>query len=196
MNNKEINAAIAELNEAIFCLEEEYSENGGEVTEETIAQEEYIEQLKALLEGEGIDSLGRWLKAKEDSIKALKAERDCVNRQIKKTEDGIEFIKSQIFNVMSAIGAEKVKGTFYSFAPSVSRKTEVDKEKLEERYMAEVNLALEKVLPAWVSYKLSASVKAVPEGMELPGIFKVTETPSCRFVKPRAKKEVANGEDC
>jgi hypothetical protein len=189
MNNKDINAALAALNEAAFLLEEEYEMNGGEVTEETEAQEEYIESIKALLEDEGIDSLGRWLKSKEDLIKTLKAERDSVARQIKKTEEGIEYIKTQIFNVLTALGKEKVKGTFYSFAPAISRKTEVDKERLEEQFLGMVNNALEQILPPWVSYKLSASVKAVPEGMELPDIFKVVETPSCKFTKPRAKKE-------
>lgn len=190
MNNKDINAALAALEEASFLLEEEYEMNGGEVTEETEAQEEYIESLKALLEDEGIDSLGRWLKSKEDLIKTLKAERDSVNRQIKKTEEGIEFIKTQIFNVLTALGKDKVKGTFYSFAPSISRKTEVDKEILEEKYLIEVSNALLDILPPWVSFKLSASVKAVPGDMEeLPSEFKVTETPSCKFVKPRAKKE-------
>ena len=196
MNNNDINAALAALNEATFLLEEEYEMNGGEVTEETEAQEEYIESLKALLEDEGIDSLGRWLKSKEDLIKTLKAERDSVTRQIKKTEDGIEYIKIQIYNVLSALGKEKVKGTFYSFAPAISRKTEVDKEILEDKYLAVVNNALEQILPPWVSFKLSASVKAVPGDMEeLPSEFRVVETPTCKFVKPRASKEVANGKD-
>ena len=151
MNNRDINAALAALNEAAFLLEEEYEQNGGEVTEETEAQEEYIESLKALLEDEGIDSLGRWLKSKEDLIKTLKAERDSVTRQIKKTEDGIEYIKSQIYNVLTAIGKEKVKGTFYSFAPAISTKTEVDKEILEEKYLGVANHALETILPSWLS---------------------------------------------
>lgn len=190
MNNRDITAALAALEEATFLLEEEYEMNGGEVTEETEAQEEYIESLKALLEDEGIDSLGRWLKGKEDLIKTLKAERDSVTRQIKKTEEGIEYIKTQIFNVLTALGKEKVKGTFYSFAPSISRKTEVDKEILEEKYLGIVNNALEQILPPWISFKLSASVKAVPGDMEeMPSEFKVVETPSCKFVKPRAKKE-------
>lgn len=189
MNNNDIKSLLAALDEAAFLLEEEYEMNGGEVTEETEAQEEYIDSLKALLEDEGIDSLGRWLKSKEDLIKTLKAERDSVTRQIKKTEEGIEYIKSQIYQVLTAIGKDKVKGTYYSFAPAISRKTEVDKERLEDKYLSIVNNALDHILPPWVSYKLSASVKAVPEGMEMPDIFKVVETPSCKFVKPRAKKE-------
>lgn len=196
MNNKDINAVLTALNESVFLLEEEYMENGGEVTESTEQQEQYIESLKALLEDEGIDFLGRWLKSKEDLIKTLKAERDSVSRQIKKTEDGIEFIKTQIYQVLTAIGKEKVKGTCYSFASVISRKTEVDKEVLEDKYLSIVNNALEQILPPWVTYKISASVKAIPgDCEELPSEFKVIETPTCKFTKPRAKKEVSNGED-
>jgi hypothetical protein len=191
MNNREINAALAALNESVFLLEEEYMENGGEMTESTEEKEQHIEELKALLEDEGIDSLGRWLKSKEDLIKTLKAERDSVTRQIKKTEDGIEFIKSQLYNVMTAIGKDKVKGVCgYAFQPTISRKTEIDKEVLEDKYLAIVNNALEQILPPWVTYKLSASVKAIPgDCEELPSEFKVIETPTCKFTKPRAKKE-------
>ena len=189
MNNKDINAVLAALNESVFLLEEEYMENGGEVTESTEQQEQYIESLKALLEDEGIDSLGRWLKSKEDLIKTLKAERDSVSRQIKKTEDGIEFIKSQIYKVLTAIGKKEVKGTFYSFAPAISRKTEVDKDLLEKAFLKKVTKAVQKVLPPWVSVKLSASVSAVPEEMELPHYFRVVWANTCRFKKPRAKKE-------
>lgn len=190
MNNNDIQAALAALQERQFLLEEEYMDNGGEVTESTEAQEAEIEAIKTLLEGEGIDSLGRWLKSKEDLIKTLKAEKDSVTRQIKKTEDGIEYIKGRIYQVLEAVGKEKVKGTFYSFAQSISRKTEVDKEILEEKYLVEVSNALLDILPPWVSFKLSASVKAVPGDCEvLPSEFKVIETPTCKFTKPRAKKE-------
>ena len=195
MNAKDINSALAALQQAEHLLEEEYCENGGEVTESTQSQEAEIEALKTLLEGEGIDSLGRWLKSKEDLIKTLKAERDSVTRQIKKTEDGIEYIKTQIFNVLTALGKEKVKGTFYSFAATISRKTEVDKELLEKTYLEKVTKAVKKILPAWVSCKLSASVSAVPEGTELPEYFKVNETETCSFTKPRASKKSKSEED-
>ena len=191
MNNKDIKTAMAALQEAMFRLEDEYTENGGEVTEETEAQEAHIDALKTLLEGEGIDSLGRWLKSKEDLIKTLKAERDSVNRQIKAAENTIDYIKSEIYRLLTTLGIEKVKGTFYSFAPVISHKTEVNKEILEDKYLAEANMAMEKILPPWVTFKLSASVKAIPEWYEgdYPEEFRVIETPSCRFVKPRAGKE-------
>lgn len=189
MNNKDINAVLAALNESVFLLEEEYMENGGEVTESTEQQEQYIEELKSLLEDEGIDSLGRWLKSKEDLAKSLKAEKDSITRQIKKTEDGIEYIKSQIYKVITALGKEKVKGTCYSFAPVLKHKTEVDKEILEKEYQEKVNKAVKKILPTWVTCKLSASISAVPEGEKIPKYFRVTETESCSFTKPRATKK-------
>lgn len=195
MNNNDINAALSALNESLFLLEEEYMENGGEVTESTEQKEQNIQYLKSLLEDEGIDSLGRWLKSKEDLIKTLKAERDSVTRQIKKTEDGIEYIKGQLYKVITAIGKDKVKGTFYSFAPAISRKTEIDKELLEKTYLEKVTKAVKKILPAWVSCKLSASVSAVPEGTELPEYFKVNETKTCSFTKPRASKKSKSEED-
>lgn len=194
MNNREINAALSALSESMYLLEEEYMENGGEVTETTESMEAQIEVIKALLEGEGIDSLGRWLKAKEDLIKTLKAEKASVDRQIKATENSIEYIKFQVYNVLSALGKEKVKGTFYSFAPSISRKTEVDKEMLKEKYMEEVSEALKEILPSWVSVNLTASVKAFNDNPEygvipMPSEFRVVETPTCKFVKPRAGRE-------
>lgn len=193
MNNNDIRAAIAALNEATMRLEDEYEMNGGEVTSETEEQEQYIESLKTLLEEDGVDSLGRWLKSKEDLVKTLKAEKASVDRQIKAAENTIDFIKTQVFFLLNAIGKDKVKGTYYSFAPAISRKTEVDKEILDQKYMPEINAIMEEsmlCLPPWVQIKLSASVKLFDGSADdLPDEFKVVETPTCKFTKPRAPKE-------
>jgi hypothetical protein len=209
MTNKEINSLLAELDSAIFLLEDEYEQNGGEITIETEEQEKYIASLKALLENEGIDSLGRWLKTKEDYAKTLKAERDALNREIKKAEGGIDYIKRQLYKVMKACGLDEAKGQMgYKFVPTISQTTEVNKEFLNEKYAYLLNEALEyyKVnfgveLPEWVSYSLGASVKAFREvtngECELPGEFILTEKETCTFTKPRAnkKKEDIYGEN-
>ena len=57
MNNNDIKYALAELSTTMFLLEEEYMENGGEVTEYTATMEANIERLKVLLTTEGVDSL-------------------------------------------------------------------------------------------------------------------------------------------
>lgn len=191
MNNNDIKNALAALSETMYLLEEEYIENGGEVTVHTTAMEANIERLRILLTTEGVDSLGRWLKSKEDQMKALKAEQDSVKRQIKSCENTIDYIKTMVNMVLTSTGQEKVKGTFYSFATSISRKTEVDKEILEQKYRGIV-AEVDGKLPPWVSVRLSASVSAIPTDWELgmPEEFVCTETPSVKFTKPRASKEV------
>ena len=193
MNNTDIKSAIAELSTTMFLLEEEYMENGGEVTEYTATMEANIERLKVLLTTEGVDSLGRWLKSKEDQIKSLKAERDSVTRQIKSCENTIDYIKTQINNVLVATEQEKVKGTFYSFAATTSETTSVDKDALKEQFMESVEKKLRggknPVIPVDVTITLGASIKNVPEGAEIPSYYLKESKPSVKFTKPRASKE-------
>ena len=77
MNNKDINAALAALNESVFLLEEEYMENGGEVTESTEQQEQYIENSRLSLRMRALTPLADGSRARKDLIKTLKAERLC-----------------------------------------------------------------------------------------------------------------------
>ena len=193
MNNTDIKSAIAELSTTMFLLEEEYMENGGEITEYTTTMEANIERLKVLLTTEGVDSLGRWLKSKEDQIKSLKAERDSVTRQIKSCENTIDYIKTQINNVLVATEQDKVKGTFYSFAVTTSETTSVDKDALKERFMDAVEKKLRggknPVIPTDVTITLGASIKNVPEGAEIPSYYLKESRPTVKFTKPRASKE-------
>ena len=76
MTLQEMNQVLAQLSQATSNLEEMYAENEGEITEATEQAEEQISCLKQLLNTEGVDLLGRWLKGKEDRKKALKAEKD------------------------------------------------------------------------------------------------------------------------
>ena len=193
MNNTDIKSAIAELSTTMFLLEEEYMENGGEITEYTITMEANIERLKVLLTTEGVDSLGRWLKSKEDQIKSLKAERDSITRQIKSCENTIEYIKTMVNHVLVSTGEEKVKGTCYSFAATTSETTSVDKDALNLKFMDAVEKKLRggknPVIPADVTITLGASIKNVPEGAEIPSYYLHNTKPSVKFTKPRASKE-------
>ena len=182
--------AVSVLQATTYRLEERYVENEGEVTEETEQMEAEIEALKFLLNGEGVDYLGRWLKSKEDRKKALKAEKDYITRQMESVDKTITFIKEKIRQLMDATGCERVKGEYgYSFATFDSVKTEVDKDLLNTYYLARVQEAVKEILPADVTITLGASVSKLEDGEILPDYYKVTETPSIRFTKPRAKKE-------
>lgn len=194
MNNKEINSLIESLNASMCAFENYMVENDGVCDEASDQMEEQIGILKELLTTEGIDSLGRWLKAKEDRKKSLKAEKDYITRQMAAIDETIEFIKGKINQVMVATGKDKIKGDRgYSFATTISTKTEVDKDVLKALYADKVEEAIRAAhVPAYVGVTLTASsTKAadlgVVEGDE--EIFVTTEKPTIRFTKPRAGKE-------
>lgn len=194
MNNKEINSLIESLNASMCAFENYMVENDGVCDEASDQMEEQIGILKELLTTEGIDSLGRWLKAKEDEIKSLKAEKDYITRKINAATGTIDYIKTQMNKILTAAQIEEIKGANgYKFQVTTSTKTEVDKEILKELFLDKVEKKLRggknPVIPADVTFSLGASVSLVPEGAVLPSYYIRTSSPSCKFTKPRASKE-------
>ena len=194
MNNKEINSLIESLNASMWAFENYMVENDGVCDEASDQMEEQIGILKELLTTEGIDSLGRWLKAKEDEIKSLKAEKDYITRKINAATGTIDYIKTQMNKILTAAQMEEIKGANgYKFQVTTSTKTEVDKEILKELFLDKVEKKLRggknPVIPADVTFSLGASVSLVPEGAVLPSYYIRTSSPSCKFTKPRVSKE-------
>lgn len=195
MNNKEINSLIESLNASMWAFENYMVENDGVCDEASDQMEEQIGILKELLTTEGIDSLGRWLKAKEDEIKSLKAEKDYITRKINAATGTIDYIKTQMNKILTAAQMQEIKGANgYKFQVTTSIKTEVNKEILKELFLDKVEKKLRggknPVIPADVTFSLGASVSLVPEGAVLPSYYIRTSSPSCKFSKPRASKEV------
>lgn len=195
MNNKEINSLIESLNASMWAFENYMVENEGVCDEASDQMEEQIGILKELLTTEGIDSLGRWLKAKEDEIKSLKAEKDYITRKINAATGTIDYIKTQMNKILTAAQMQEIKGANgYKFQVTTSTKTEVDKEMLKALFLDKVDKKLRggknPVIPADVTFSLGASVSLVPEGAVLPSYYISTSSPSCKFTKPRASKEV------
>ena len=194
MNNKEINSMIESLNASMWAFENYMVENDGVCDEASDQMEEQIGILKDLLTTEGIDSLGRWLKAKEDEIKSLKAEKDYITRKINAATGTIDYIKSQMNKLLKASGMEEIKGANgYKFQVTTSTKTEVDKDVLKTIYADRIEEAIRAAhIPAYVSVTLTASSSKAAEFGIVEGdeeIFHTTEKPSVRFTKPRASKE-------
>ena len=194
MDYKELNQALATLDQATIALEENYMENEGEITEETEQMEQEISGLQELLTTEGIDLLGGWLKAKEDKKKSLKAEKDYITRQISAIDETIDFIKDKVTEVMKATGQEKIKGDRgYSFTATHSIKTDVDKDVLKALYADKVEEAIRAAhIPAYVGVSLTASSTKANELGVLEGdeeIFSTTEKDTVTFRKPKASKE-------
>ena len=194
MNNKEINSLIESLNASMWAFENYMVENDGVCDEASDQMEEQIGILKELLTTEGIDSLGRWLKAKEDEIKSLKAEKDYITRKINAATGTIDYIKSQMNKLLKASGMEEIKGANgYKFQVTTSTKTEVDKDVLKTIYADRIEEAIRAAhIPAYVGVTLTASSTKAAEFGVVEGdeeIFHTTEKPSVRFTKPRASKE-------
>jgi len=195
MTYKDINDALCTLARLSAELEDKYIENEGEVTPEAEALEEQKAAVTELLLGEGIDSLGRWLKSKEDEVKTWKAEKDAATRRIKSTQNTVDFIKAIISDVMKAAGTNKVKGNYYGFTAYVSERTSVDMDELKERWqeIAEQG-AREMGLPGYIDIELKTTATKIQDwapthdgqGMA----FLQTDTADAvRFTKPRATKE-------
>ena len=195
MNYNDIQDALATLARLSEELEERYIENEGEVTQEAEELEEKKAAVADLLSGDGIDSLGRWLKYKEDEMKTWKAEKDAAARKVKSVQNTIDFIKAIISDVMKATGAQKVKGNFYSFTAYVSERTSVDMEELNERWLGIAEKgAREMGLPGYIDIELKTTATKIQEWAPThdgQGIaFLCTETADAvRFTKPRASKE-------
>lgn len=194
MNNKEINSLIESLNASMWAFENYMVENDGVCDDASDQMEERIGILKDLLTTEGIDSLGRWLKAKEDEIKSLKAEKDYITRKINAATGTIDYIKTQMNKILTAAQMEEIKGANgYKFQVTTSTKTEVDKDVLKTIYADRIEEAIRAAhIPAYVGVTLTASSAKAAEFGIVEGdeeIFHTTEKPSVRFTKPRATKE-------
>lgn len=194
MNNKEINSLIESLNASMWAFENYMVENDGVCDEASDQMEEQIGILKDLLTTEGIDSLGRWLKAKEDEIKSLKAEKDYITRKINAATGTIDYIKTQMNKILTAAQMQEIKGANgYKFQVTTSTKTEVDKDVLKTIYADRIEEAIRAAhIPAYVGVTLTASSTKAAEFGIVEGdeeIFHTTEKPSVRFTKPRASKE-------
>lgn len=190
MNYKSINEAMSALFNAQRDVEEMYIEKGGEIDEETEALEAEKQALADLLEGEGIDSLGRWLKSLEDKKQTIKNEQAKLALAVKAVDNSIEFVKVEVGRVLRLLGKDKAKGLLYSFATTTSTTTKADTAAIKDLYYAKAVKALKQAgIPEHITVTLGASVSLIPEGEELPDYIVRTYKDTARFTKPRNVKE-------
>lgn len=190
MKAREIEAALERLAGNARHLEDIYIENEGEVTDETEALEAENEALRELLTGDGVDSLGRWLKGKEDEKTAVRAEKAAIDRRIKSLDKTIDYIKSQIRRIMDETGTEKVKGLCYSFSAATSDTVAADNALIAERYGERASFALHAAgIPDYITCKLTGSASLAKQQDTLPDVFIRTIEKTVRFNKPRKSKE-------
>lgn len=190
METKAIKQAIDDLAIMSYLLEDDYVNNGGEVTEETERKERQIAALKELLTTEGIDSLGHWLKAKEDEVANLKAEKAYIDRKIKANAATMDYIKTVANGILKAAGVEAVKGALgYKFTRYESVKTSVVKDKLDEDFL---EVATHAVRLAGIPTCIDVELKTTATRLEQDGMTQYVNretADTCKFNKPRVAKE-------
>jgi len=195
MNYKDIQDALGTIARLSAELEDQYIESEGEVTPEAEALEAEKEAVAHLLQNDGIDALGRWLKLKEDEVKMWKAEKAAADRKVKSAQNTVDFVKAKISDIMVMTGMQKAKGNYYGFTAYVSERTSVDMDELKERWqgIAEKG-AREMGLPGYIDIELKTSVTKIQDWAPThdgQGIaFLQSDTADAvRFTKPRAGKE-------
>lgn len=197
MNAQEIKATLAEINRKKYELEAALEENGGELTPELLESLEILEDLKALLAGDGVDDLGRWLKSVQDEIATMKAEADAAARKVKALKGQEDYVKFLIGQAMDALdlptnknGEKVIKGQFYGFKRTTSNTSNIDTEALDKAYLPVVEKAVGKKLPGWLHIQLKTTATELKDaGGDALAFLETTEAPAIGFTKPRASKE-------
>lgn len=186
MNLNELNDAIARLSYTSALLEETYENNGGEVTAETEALEAEKQSIAKLVEGDGIDMLGRWLANKESEVATLKAEKQSIDAKMKRANATVDFVKSEIARVLDALNlTEAKKGLIYSFKAVDKVSTHLTEESVEKWLKIAKSGALAEGLPEYIDVSVKLRVSALPKEGALPDGVEQDVTRSVRFGKPR-----------
>lgn len=185
MKYTDIKDALLHLELVTFTLEDNYQENGGEITPETEQLEGIKAAIEDLLTTEGVDSLGRWLKRKQDEIVAAKAEKAAADRRVRSLQKTEEFIKFQISELLRKTDTDKVAGTYYNFQRAVSTKNSVKEFELAMDWSAKVNKAARAAgLPECIDVELKTNTTRL-KAAGLDEYVATVETDTVAFRKPR-----------
>lgn len=189
---KDIRDAIYRLKAVQFALNNEYEDNGGEVTQSTIDKEEMIATIKYMLENEGTDKLARLLNSVDADIEQYKNEQKYLKRQQEKCENFREDILECTDIALRALGKDKLKGDFgYSFTQHITSSTKPDQKMIREMFYKDVERAIRdaKVCPDHITFTLSASSSLLKEGEDMPDYFTTTSRSRATFRKPLKKQD-------
>lgn len=188
MKYKDIRASVHSLKAIQFALNNEYDENGGEVTESTADKEELKETIIYMLKNGGVDHLARVLNSVNADIDGYKAEQDFLKRQQRKSEGFREDILECINIALEELGEDKVKGEFgYSFTQHTASSTKPDNKLIKDMYYKEVEKVIREsgVVPEHITFTLSASSTLLKEGEEMPDYLVTTSRARATYRKPR-----------
>ena len=186
MNNQDITTLLEQLTTVQRNYESELEGNGGEITETVLGYEDEMKAIQDTLTGDGIDALGEWLCAKEDEKQRCKDRKAKEDARIKAIDRCIDYIKGRIRQVMDVTGQASYKGDYYGFTAYDSVTTTANKRAIAERFGDIAEKAVRAAgIPDYITVTLGASVKLVPDGIDLPEVFDRAESETVKFNKPR-----------
>lgn len=189
---KDVRDALHRLKAIQFALNNEYEENGGEVTESTLDKEQMIDTIKYMLQNGGTDKLARLLNSVKSDIDQYKDEQKFLKRQQEKCENFQEDILECVDIAMRALGEEKIKGDFgYTFTQHISSSTKPDNKLIKELYYKDVERAIRNagVCPDHITFTLSASSSLLKKGEDMPDYLITTSRSRATFRKPMKKED-------
>lgn len=186
MNNQDITKLLEQLTTVQRNYESELEGNGGEITETVLGYEDEMQAIQDALTGDGIDALGEWMQAKEDEKQRCKDRKSKEDARIKAIDRCIDYIKGRIRQVMDVTGQDAYKGDYYGFKAYDSVTTSANKRAIAERFGDIAEKAVRAAgIPDYITVTLGASVKLVPDGIDLPEVFDRAESETVKFNKPR-----------
>lgn len=188
METKDIINSILRLSYLSGALEMTYTESEGEITEYTEALEEQKRLIEGLIDSEnGIDQLGRWLKAKEEQDSILKDEAAKISRLRAANSKTIDFIKDIITSYMMSTGKEKITGELYSFAQYTSSKCSSNNDAIKEDFANVVEQVVRAAgVPDFVKVEVSGNNTVAKNMEQFPSdYFALSSKQTVKFNKPR-----------
>lgn len=189
---RDIMDALHTLKEIQFALDNEYEENGGEVTESTCYKEEMKEAILYMLDNGGVDELARLLNSAKAKDEQYKEEQKFIKRQQEQNEKFQDDLLEGINVAMEFLGQDKMKGKLgYSFTQHIASSTKPDNKLIKDLFYKDVERAIReaKVCPDHITFTLSASSSKLKAGEDMPDYFTTTSRARATFRKPIQKKD-------
>lgn len=185
---KDIREACHKLKAIQWSLDNEYEENGGEVTESTMEKEEMIDTIRYMLENGGTTELARLMSSVKSEIERYDDEMKFLKRKQARKENFQEDILECINIALRVMKEDKVKDDLgYSFAQHVKSSTKPDTKLIRELFYDDVERVIREsgVCPDHITFTLSAACTLLKPGEDMPDYFVTTSRDRATFRAPR-----------
>lgn len=190
MTEQEIYTNLETQQRLDFNINVALEENGGEITDEIQEMMDAIDSLNETLFNEGAaDDVARHMVRIQDFAEQVKAERDVLDRKVKRMAESVERRKLLLRRLLDRSGDAELKGT-YTIKAYDSRTTKANNKLINELFRPRVEDALRSFTAEHpdISVELKGSATAAKELAELPEWYVTEEKDTIKIIKPRQSK--------